>query len=124
MTNYLKELVSYRHFNMMDETYIINQIKEKFSFVSLDFVKELERARNPVFDQVSGRHTKPQRITGVPTGQISHPLGILHHQGPVIAPLYAQGLELLWLRIGGQLKEHGVAHDVAHKEDHVGRKNQ
>lgn len=27
LTNYLKELISYRHWNMMDETHIINIIK-------------------------------------------------------------------------------------------------
>ena len=43
LTNYLKELVSIRHYNMSDETYLINEIKETVSFVSEDFRKDLER---------------------------------------------------------------------------------
>ena len=43
LTNYLKELVSIRYYNMSDETYLINQIKEAVSFVSDDFRKDLER---------------------------------------------------------------------------------
>lgn len=42
LTNYLKEIVSYRHYNMMEETSILNRIKEKTCFVSLDFDKDLE----------------------------------------------------------------------------------
>jgi len=41
LTNYLKELVSYRHYNMMDETYLMNIIKEKMCFVSPNFSKDL-----------------------------------------------------------------------------------
>jgi actin-related protein 6 len=42
LTNYLKEVVSLRYYNMMDETYLINIIKERMCKVSLDFVRELE----------------------------------------------------------------------------------
>jgi len=42
LTNYLKELVSFRHWNMMDETRIINIIKERVCFVSTDFEKDLK----------------------------------------------------------------------------------
>jgi len=43
LTNYLKELVSIRYYNMSDETHLINQIKEAVSFVSDDFRRDLER---------------------------------------------------------------------------------
>lgn len=43
MTNYLKELVSIRHYNMLDETYLMNQVKEAVCFVSTDFSRDLER---------------------------------------------------------------------------------
>ena len=33
-TNYLKELVSYRSLNMMDETYLMETIKDQLCFVS------------------------------------------------------------------------------------------
>jgi actin-related protein 6 len=34
MTNYLKELASLRHYNMMEETYLLNEIKEGISYVA------------------------------------------------------------------------------------------
>ncbi|KAK2798612.1 Actin- protein 6 [Onygenales sp. PD_10] len=43
LTNYLKELVSIRQYNMLDETYIINQVKETVCFVSNDFPSDMER---------------------------------------------------------------------------------
>lgn len=42
MTNYLKELVSYRYYNMMEETAIINKLKEATCFISLDFKTDLQ----------------------------------------------------------------------------------
>jgi len=42
LTNYLKEIVSYRHWNMMEETYLMNLIKERLCFISLDFLQDLE----------------------------------------------------------------------------------
>eukprot|EP00300_Choanocystis_sp_HF-7_P036151 c5139_g1_i2.p1 GENE.c5139_g1_i2~~c5139_g1_i2.p1 ORF type:complete len:435 (+),score=104.41 c5139_g1_i2:1-1305(+) len=41
MTNYLKEVISYRAWNMMDETLLINHIKEQLCFVSDDFARDL-----------------------------------------------------------------------------------
>lgn len=50
MTNYLKELVSMRReFNMMDETYLMNDAKEKTSLVSLDFMRDLRQAQYVTF---------------------------------------------------------------------------
>lgn len=43
LTNYLKELVSIRHYNMLDETHLINEVKESICFVSEDFKRDLER---------------------------------------------------------------------------------
>lgn len=45
LTNYLKELVSYRAWNVMDETYIMEDVKEKLCFCSLDIVRDLTIAR-------------------------------------------------------------------------------
>ena len=42
LTNYLKELISIRHFNVTDEPWLVNEIKEATSFVSQDFAKDLE----------------------------------------------------------------------------------
>ncbi|KAJ5175454.1 Actin-like protein arp6 [Penicillium canariense] len=43
LTNYLKEIVSMRQYNMVDETYIINEVKEAVCFVSNDFAGDMER---------------------------------------------------------------------------------
>ncbi|KAI9719781.1 MAG: hypothetical protein M1812_003269 [Candelaria pacifica] len=43
LTNYLKELVSIRHYNMMDETHLMNEVKEAVCFVSKDFNRDLQR---------------------------------------------------------------------------------
>ena len=43
LTNYLKELVSIRHYNLMNEDYLVNEAKENACFVSNDFRGDLER---------------------------------------------------------------------------------
>ncbi|KAI9793186.1 MAG: Actin- protein 6 [Peltula sp. TS41687] len=43
LTNYLKELVSIRHYNMMDETHLMSEIKEAVCYVTDDFAADLER---------------------------------------------------------------------------------
>lgn len=45
LTNYLKEIVSYRQWNMMDETYLINHVKEKLCYVAEDYLAELQLAK-------------------------------------------------------------------------------
>ncbi|TFK90533.1 actin-like protein Arp6 [Polyporus arcularius HHB13444] len=45
LTNHLKETVSYRQWNMMEETHIMNEVKEACCFVSEDFSKDLETCR-------------------------------------------------------------------------------
>lgn len=45
LTNQLKELVSFRQWNMMDETYIMNDVKESCCYVSLNFKNDLETCR-------------------------------------------------------------------------------
>lgn len=45
LTNKLKELASFRQWNMMDETHIVNDIKEKCCYVSTDFRKDMEASQ-------------------------------------------------------------------------------
>ncbi|PRW33824.1 Actin-related 6 [Chlorella sorokiniana] len=45
LTNFMKELVSYRSVNMMDETYLLEHIKEQLCFVSQDTAADLRAAR-------------------------------------------------------------------------------
>ncbi|QRV93558.1 actin [Ceratobasidium sp. AG-Ba] len=46
LTNHLKELVSFRHWDMTESTHIINQVKERCCFVSRNFAKDLELCRS------------------------------------------------------------------------------
>ena len=43
LTNYMKELVSYRQYNMMDEFMLLNALKEQLCFVADDFKAALAR---------------------------------------------------------------------------------
>jgi actin-related protein 6 len=43
LTNYMTRLLSLRHFDMRNETYIVNQLKEAACFVSTDFHNDLEK---------------------------------------------------------------------------------
>lgn len=45
LTNYLKELVSYRSVNVMDESFIMDDVKEKLCFVSTDMARDLKISR-------------------------------------------------------------------------------
>ncbi|CAG0889158.1 unnamed protein product [Cyprideis torosa] len=44
LTNHLKEVISYRQVNVLDETYVMNHAKEDACYVSLDFVGDITKA--------------------------------------------------------------------------------
>jgi len=48
LTNYLKDIISYRQLNVMEETYVINQVKEDSCFVSLDLNNDLKSCSRKV----------------------------------------------------------------------------
>ena len=45
LTNHLSTLVSFRQWNMLDQTHIVNDVKEKCCYVSSSFSNDLERCR-------------------------------------------------------------------------------
>ncbi|KZP07507.1 actin-domain-containing protein [Athelia psychrophila] len=56
LTNQLKELVSFRQWNMMDETHVMNHVKEICCYVSTQFSQDLETCRvdpkgNPIVQE-------------------------------------------------------------------------
>lgn len=60
LTNQLKELVSYRQWNMMDETYIMNHAKETCCYVSTRFFEDLETCRsNPKKNSIVREYILP-----------------------------------------------------------------
>lgn len=64
MTNYLKELTSIRHYNMMDETYVMNEAKEAVCYVAADFRADLERTwKNGGGGGPKGREVDERRRT-------------------------------------------------------------
>ncbi|KAG0213324.1 Actin- protein 6 [Mortierella sp. GBA30] len=42
LTNHLKEIISFRYWNMMDETHLVNEVKEACCYVSNNFWDELD----------------------------------------------------------------------------------
>ncbi|XP_071500299.1 actin-related protein 6-like [Diadema antillarum] len=45
LTNHLKEIISYRQLHVMDETYVMNQVKEDVCYVSSQFYKDMDIAK-------------------------------------------------------------------------------
>ncbi|RLN89553.1 hypothetical protein BBJ28_00010249 [Nothophytophthora sp. Chile5] len=43
LTNYLKEIVSFRQWNVMDDTPVINELKEALCYCSMDFDRDMKR---------------------------------------------------------------------------------
>ncbi|KAF8887162.1 actin-related protein Arp6 [Infundibulicybe gibba] len=73
LTNHLKELVSFRQWNMMDETYIMNHVKEACCFVSNNFRHDLETCRlDPNSNPVVQEYILPD-LTNSRQGRIRHP---------------------------------------------------
>jgi actin-related protein 6 len=46
LTNQLKEIVSFRYWDMMDETYLMNEVKETCYYVSQDLTRDLDICKN------------------------------------------------------------------------------
>ncbi|EIW74652.1 actin-related protein Arp6 [Coniophora puteana RWD-64-598 SS2] len=60
LTNQLKEIVSYRQWNMMDETYIMNHVKETCCYVSSNFMDDLDVCRtNPKKNPIVREYVLP-----------------------------------------------------------------
>lgn len=70
LTNYLKELVSFRSINMMEETSLVEHVKEVSCFVSQDLAADLVAAK-------AGKHSC--RFV-LPNGSSSNPRGYLQAQ--------------------------------------------
>ncbi|CAL8291888.1 unnamed protein product [Boreogadus saida] len=45
LTNHLKEIISYRQLHVMDETHVINQVKEDVCYVAQDFYQDMKTAQ-------------------------------------------------------------------------------
>jgi len=47
LTNYLKEMISYRQWNMMDDFRLVNEVKEALCYVAQNFEKDIKEVRKP-----------------------------------------------------------------------------
>jgi actin-related protein 6 len=60
LTNYLTRLLSLRHYDMRNDTYIVNEMKETACYVSLDFDRDLEKT----WKGTRGEHREPYATGG------------------------------------------------------------
>lgn len=72
LTNHLKEIISYRQMNVMDETYVINQCKEDVCFVSTDFDSDLEICEKNKFNNIARDYILPD-YTNYKRGYVREP---------------------------------------------------
>jgi len=47
LTNHLKEIISFRTWNMMEDTFLVNIVKERMCYVSLDFIADMHKTKYP-----------------------------------------------------------------------------
>lgn len=72
LTNHLKEIISYRQMNVMDETYVINQCKEDICFVALDFKEKLNECEQSKQNKIARDYILPD-YTNVRRGYVRKP---------------------------------------------------
>lgn len=45
LTNHLKHLISFRQWNMLDQTYVVNAVREACGYVSMDWRGDIEKTK-------------------------------------------------------------------------------
>ena len=63
LTNQLKEVISYRQLHVLDETYVINQVKEDACYVACDFVSEMEESHKKGASKIKCEYVLPNFST-------------------------------------------------------------
>lgn len=74
LTNHLKEIISYRQLNVMDESYVINQVKEDSCFVSQNFYKDMENAKKRYPENKIVREYVLPDFTSIKRGFLREPI--------------------------------------------------
>lgn len=72
LTNHLKEIISYRQMNVMDETYVINQCKEDICFIATDFGASLKQCEEAKHNKIARDYILPD-FTNVKRGYVRKP---------------------------------------------------
>ncbi|KIM40974.1 hypothetical protein M413DRAFT_72674 [Hebeloma cylindrosporum] len=84
LTNQLKELISFRQWNMMDETYIMNDVKESCCFVSTNYMQDTETCRvDPKHNPIVQEYMLPDLSTNR-KGRIRHPDDIIAESDQIL----------------------------------------
>lgn len=72
LTNHLKEIISYRQMNVMDETYVINQCKEDVCFVAANIDEKLKQCEQNRHNKIARDYILPD-FTNVKRGYVRKP---------------------------------------------------
>lgn len=59
LTNHLKEIVSYRQLHVLDETYVMNHVKEDTCYVPFDFNSEMELSHRKQLNSIRCEYILP-----------------------------------------------------------------
>ncbi|KAL7421477.1 Actin-related protein 6 [Cryptotrichosporon argae] len=73
LTNHLKDLISFRQWNMMDQTHVVNDVREACSYVSMDWRGDLDKIkRSPRRNDIVQEYVLPDFAdkAGARTGYI------------------------------------------------------
>jgi hypothetical protein len=65
LTNYLKEVVTHRQWNVMDDSHMVNQVKEALCYVAQDFTSELRQCQRDSSVSVVAAARAEGRYSGV-----------------------------------------------------------
>lgn len=82
LTNHLKEIISYRQLNVMDESYVINQVKEDTCFVSQNFYADMDNARKRYPENKIVREYVLPDFTAIKRGYLRDLTSGKQHQTP------------------------------------------
>ena len=64
MSNWLKKMISYRHISMVDDLYLINDMKEKLCHVSSDIISDLKTAaKHRALNHLTAQYLLPNHVT-------------------------------------------------------------
>ena len=73
LTNHLKEILSYRQLHVMDETYVVNQVKEDSCFVSQDYYADVEIAKKKISENTIAKDYVLPDFTNIRRGYLTDP---------------------------------------------------
>ncbi|UYV77131.1 ACTR6 [Cordylochernes scorpioides] len=75
LTNHLKDIISYRQLHVMDETYVMNQVKEDVCYVSTSFWQDMEIAKKRGADNIIVRDYVLPDYTVIKRGYVKEESG-------------------------------------------------